>query len=557
MKRIFPVLLLLLLSIFMVLDSCSKKPDNPSPSPTPAKSYTHTISINGNVQGATFKLWTAGSALATKTADSQGDANFSITDNSENLSLDSLTGTMSGYKEWEVGAQTIGTSKSFTADLESLTNTFWVEGTTNADTVTGWLSGKSIISWTGTPGTYKTSTYSSTESSVTIDSLTFTGTGLIRYTKTGIAMQPNGTTVDATLDSVKYTLVGFTWNVTKDTVPSYQVTAARQQGGKTSGVTFMIFNKSGSFEKTVTSDASGNFSVAVPDTGTYAVMITPDIQTAGAGVVPMLYAMKLDSTANHQNIAYVRDDFNMFMFAQTDQGCSVSSTDPTKLTTEGAGTLNLSSTLKDNPNIVLVTRIYNNDGTYGEKIGQDTINTVLTAWSAMNRYTNDFFKNNITYSNSIPNFTDGLFAFAYMNNSTFAGLFNSSKDNGVVDGVIIRANMTAYTSTDINRIITGESARIFEGAYGDIFSNDDGSSKGSNTSVSEDNSIMSLNYPTSTLSKYDKQAMALYAWIQNHFKQMDNSTGGFKYPLGSTYILNSTEFSSLQIVEDFKSNYGL
>ena len=213
-------LLLIFIAITSVLSGCDKNEPEP-----PEPDFTHEITIDGNVEGANYKVWKNGNAT-TRIANQEGDTDFLYTDENPSMSLDSITGTKEGFTKWKVGAQTINTKKNYVATLEELSNPqeFWIEGNINSQlqvpmTAKAYKDGEEILTWNGNSGNYKTNvkiTDIGKAETLTIDSLVFEGFMHQKHKETNVELEPNGTTKNVDLSFAGSMLTGNITNIDGD-----------------------------------------------------------------------------------------------------------------------------------------------------------------------------------------------------------------------------------------------------------------------------------------------------------------------------------------------------
>ena len=536
----------LFIIITLLFTGCSKNETVP-----PEPSFTHTITINGNIEGATYQTWKNGNTTATRTADSQGDAEFSFTDKSQNLSLDSITGKKEGYTGWKVGAQSIGTSKNYTATLEEIQNAqdFWVKGETNAKSIKGWKDGTVIMTWEGDPGTYETSKFPSTDATVTLDSLVAEGTNKVKQVETGVILQPNGTTKNINLDAITYLLKGITMDLVKDTLPPYDVTSADFINKRLlPNATFTIFSKDGKFEQEVTSDATAHFQLQVPGKGDYGVEIEM------AGMHPMMYKIILDSLVNNENIAFINTTLSEYNFAQSHQGYKPSDSDPSVLVPNGSNrTLNLSKDLQENARLLFLKRVRNDmTGELGDTINQEMVNLFQETFDYIDRYENGFFGNkNLKFVEDISNFADdGVFAFKYFTGVAFGGEGGHTTKGGIVISVGAGVNEDLYEKykdygyQHIKTILLQEITTTTSGAFFELWKTEEGKP--------------SVWYKSSTNEKFtdnDKQATEVYHWILHKYTAENDLPEGFYAGFLDSRI--AKDFNNLQRVQNYIQNNAL
>lgn len=548
MKVSGSALLKISLALTLLLNSCG--PDSPISPPDP--DFTHAININGNVEGATYKTWRNGNATATRTADSQGDAEFSFTDKNQNLSLDSITGKKDGYTGWKVGAQSIGTSKNYVATLEEIQSAqdFWVKGETNAESIKGWKDGNAILVWAGNPGNYETSKFSSTDASVTLDSLVAEGTDKVKQVETGVVLQPNGTTRNINLDAITYILKGITMDLVKDTMPSYDVTSADFINRRLlPNATFTIFSKDGKFEQEVTSDATAHFQLQVPGKGDYGVEIEM------AGMYPMMYKIILDSLVNNENIAFINTTLSEYNFAQSHQGYKPSDSDPSVLepNSQDSRTLNLSKDLQDNPRMLFLDRVIKFDGTtYGDTINQEMVDLVLQVRDYIDRYEDDYFKkNNLEFADNISGFADnGVFACKYIYDSPAQGTGGHTTKGGVVVSFGVGINIQQYEFyrdygvTTIFANIFKETTRGTSGEFFELWREEAGKP-----------SSWILGPAKSYYTDDSKKATETYHWILHKFTAENDLPEVFYVGFLDSRI--ARDFNNLQRVQNYIQNNAM
>lgn len=168
--------------------------ENDTPSPQPDPNITHTITINSNVSGAVFKVFDGGSTQVLRPTDSNGSATLKFTNKETTTTVDSITGTKADYVKYKVVNQVIGASKTYTVNMDEVTYNYWLEGSTNAESIKGWKDGSELLTWSGSEDNYQTNTIIDTATSIVLDSLVFSGIDKVTYKEEGVTLEPDGTT---------------------------------------------------------------------------------------------------------------------------------------------------------------------------------------------------------------------------------------------------------------------------------------------------------------------------------------------------------------------------
>lgn len=531
-----------LLVLLTISWGCEKEPIPPEPE------FAHEINIDGNVEGASFKVWDNGSALRTQTANAQGDASFLFTDKKQNMSVDSITGTKAGYTKWKVGAQTIGAKKDYVATLDEISQAqeFWVEGQTNAEKIQGWKGGEPILVWNGTPGPYNTNKFSGDLQSLTLDSLVFEGTDKVKHKETNVVLQPNGTTKNVDLDLITYLLKGITLDLIKDTSRNYIVTDAEFISKRLQpNATFTIFSKDGNFEQTITSGTDSKFEMQLPKKGDYGI----EIQTAG--MHPMMYLIRIDSLENNETIAMINESLSLYNLYQSHMGCKPNDNDTTILE-HGGQILNLSKELQENPRFLFLNYIRDDmTGELGESINQEMIDLVVGVRNYVDLYENNFFKkNNLEFTENISNFTnEGVMSVRYMTNTPFQGSGGSTVKEGIVVRTSVGINIKQYESykqngsNSIIDVLLKEHTRATSGAFYELWKGDKPSNWTLSGGIQEE------------FTEDSKKATILYHWHLNKYTSENQLGEGLLSGLVDSRI--AKEFNNLGRVQNFINNNSL
>lgn len=552
-------ILLVFVSLVTISYSCSKEkavtPPTPPP-PTPPTNITHTITVNCNTDGAVFKVFKSGTLLSSGTTNSQNTTTLSFTNTEQSTTVDSITGTKSGYLPYKSVNQSIGATKILTVTLSQQSEDYWLEGSTNADEIGGWKDGVKVLNWSGDTDTYQTNTYSYSSTTLVLDSLISEGDKKITIKETDITLQPNGTTKDIILDlEPVYILSGKTIDLVSDTTPPYIeinsgiITDEFINQRIQPNMSFTIFSKDGTFEQVVTSDGSGDYEVELPSMGDYG------IEVSGSGMIPMMYKIIIDSENNEEVIVSVNNTLSIYNFAQSHMGYKPSDVDESVLEPNStySRTLNWSkSILEDGIQLLFLEKTANSmTGELGDTINQEMKDLVKDSRDYIDTYENNFFSSKTTeYVQDNSHLTDdGVIAFYYMTNSFFGGSAGKVVRNGVVVRAGAAINITMYdefVQSDNQRIkalLLQENSAAVTGAFSELWK--------------EDKPSIWYIYMPSDMHKYtddSKKATTVYHWLSNKLLTENNDDEGFHYPLIDSRICK--EFQ-IQKVKDFINEHSL
>lgn len=550
---------LLVLFIFgCIMLSCTK--DKPKeivtpPPPPPPTSYTHTITINCNIDSVSFIVYDNGTILTSGTSNNQNTAVLVFINTEQTTVVDSITGTKDEYLPYKSVNQSIGATKTLTVTLSQQAADYWLEGSTNADDISGWKDGVKVLSWTGSTDTYQTNTFSYSATTLILDSLVSSGNKKVSIKETDVELLPNGTTKDINLElQPVYILSGKTIDLVSDTTPPYIeinsgiITDEFINPRIQANMSFTIFSKDGLFEQVVTSDGNGDYEVELPSLGDYG------IEVSGSGLIPMMYKIIIDSENNEEVIVSVNNTLSIYNFAQSHMGYKPSDADESVLepTNNDSRTYNWDKQiLEGGIQLLFMENVLDFAANEtGESINEEMKNLVLNMRYYIDTYENNFYSSKTTeFVQELTNFgNDGTISFAYGINSQFGGLFGQTMKDGVVVSAFIGINKTQYdnyvnhNNQRIKALMLQENASA-TGAFFELW-------------VQDKPSIWYISMPSDmhTYTEDSKNATNVYHWLSNKLLTENNDDEGFYYPLIDSRICK--EFQ-IQKVKDFINDHSL
>lgn len=415
-----------------------------------------------------------------------------------------------------------------------------------------------MLTWSGDGGNYQTNTYTSTATSIVLDSLVYSGAEKIAYKETNVTLTPDGTTKDIQLEPVPILLKGITVNLIKDiTLPFDESDPEFFNKRLEPNMTFTIFSKDGTFEKEVTSDGLGNYEVELPFEGDYGIEIT------SAEYHPIMYKVIVDELVNEEVIAMVDKSLSIYNFAQSHMGYKPNNDNTSILepnSTESR-TFNWSKDIMDS-GIKLLFLNYVIDGNteeLGELVTQEMKDLVNETYDYIDLFENNFFssKSIVYVEDNNGAYEEGTLSFMYILNSPFQGFFGEATQNGVVVRAIFGIRKSVYDmylnypNTQFKAILLQEASASF-GAFSELWIEEQGKE-----------SIWYRNTPIGreTYTEDSKKATLLYHWISNKMYRENTDAEGFHYPLLDTRIAKEFDidrvknFIQTHCLQDIKDKF--
>ncbi len=551
MKFLNPSVFFLFVFIGFILFACGKgetadPPDNPSPT-----NYTHIIILNSNVEGAAAKVWDGGSIKKSGTTTPSGQAILAPINQQITTEYDSITLDKEGYKRWKVTNQSVGSEKTYYPNLEELAATTYNHNIAINSNVEGgdfkvWNGGSILSSGTSNSAGLANLTFVNTETSTEVDSITGKKAGYNSWKIVNQTIGENENYTATLAEIIKIMLQGQTIDLLKDIAPPYiginsgEITEEYKSTRLEGNISFTIFNKDGSFEQLVTSDANANFSLELPAQGDYGILIDM------AGKHPMMYKIIANENDNTEVIATVSDVLSLYNFAQSHMGYKPSDADETVLEANSthSRTLNWDKTIWENGIELLFLEKTINDMTaeLGEPINQEMKDLVNNMRDYIDGFTNDFFSSkNTEYVQDNSNFADdGVIPFSYKTNTSFGGTFGIATENGVVVRAAIGINKTLYdqfsTSNNqrIKALMLQENSAV-TGAFFELWKENKPS-------------IWYISIPNNmhTYTPDSKNATNTYNYLSNKLLTENTPAEGFHFPLLDSRIVNEFDNAKVQ-----------